>query len=275
MLLAQSSYDLKLNSGNIERKDGTLGMRGYHIEEMTHEEVKAILNKDTIVVLPIGGGCEAHGCHLPLGTDMYMSQYLADRVTEECEVITLPLLAYANYPFLANKNGSVHVEARTFIDVIKDICISFCRHGVRKFVVIDRSGSSMHPLYTVATEMNNEWNAKVAISLGGLGNRARKQVLEQKRGSHACEFETSCMLHICPGLVHMEKAVEEYSLDLPGTFVEGVEAHYVTRHMVTKSGVDGNPTLATAEKGQILLDDMVNDLVHFIENFRRFEITTY
>lgn len=275
MLRAQSIYKLKICSDCIERKDGVSAMKGHHIEEMTHEEVKALLNKDTIVVLPVGGGCEAHGLHLPLGTDMYMSQYLADRVTEECDVITLPLLAYANYPFLANKNGSVHVETRTFIEVVKDICISFCRHGVRKFGVIDRSGSSMHPLYTVATEMNNEWNAKVAVSLGGLGSRACKQVLEQKKGSHACEFETSCMLYICPGLVHMEKAVEEYSVDLPGTFVEGVEAHYVTRHMVTKSGVDGNPTLATGEKGKILLDDMVSDLVRFIENFRKFEITTY
>ena len=57
--------------------------------------------------------------------------------------------------------------------------------------------------------------------------------------------------------------------------MEGVEAHYVTRHMVTKSGVDGNPTLATEEKGKIILEDMVNDLVRFIENFREFEITTY
>lgn len=251
-------------------------MKGHHIEELTHEQVKALLNEDTVVVLPIGGGSKEHAAHLPMGTDMYLCQYLADRVTERCDVLTLPILCYAHFPAFVDWKGSVNVESRTFIDVVKDICISFARHGVRKFLVIDFSISSRFPLYTVATEMNNEWKAKVAISINsGLGHRARKQVCEQKQGGHACEWETSLMLHVRPDLVEMDKAVEEYNPVLDGTVFDGQTGIYVGHHMVTKSGVNGNPLLATKEKGQILIDDMVEDLVAFIEGFRDFKITTY
>ncbi len=248
-------------------------MKGYHIEELTYEQVKPLLNEETIVVLPIGGGSKEHAAHLPMGTDMYLCQYLADQVTERCEVITLPILCYAHFPAFVEWKGSVNVESRTFIDVVKDICISFARHGVRKFLVIDFSISSKYPLYTVATEMNNEWNAKVAISLGGIGHRASARVLEQSRGGHSCEWETSLMLHVRPDLVEMDKAEEEYNPVLHHTVEEG--GIYVGHHMVTKSGVNGNPLLANEEKGKVILEDMVNDLVTFVEGFRQFKITTY
>ena len=250
-------------------------MKGHHIEELTYEQVKPLLNEETIVVLPIGGGSKEHAAHLPMGTDMYVCQYLADQVTERCNVVTLPILCYAHFPAFVEWKGSVNVESRTFIDVVKDVCISFARHGVRKFLVIDFSVSSKFPLYTVATEMNNEWNAKVAISLGGIGHRARAKLLEQERGGHGCENETSLMLHVRPDLVHMDKAVEDYNPVLPYTVYNGQTGIYVGHHMVSKTGTNGNPTLATREKGELLLEDMVNDLVAFIEGFRAFKITTY
>lgn len=252
-------------------------MKGHLIENMTHEEVKAILNENSIVVIPIGGGCTPHGQHLPLGTDMYISQYLADQVTEKTDVITVPLLSYANYHSFLGMDASVSLNSRTFIDVVKDICSSFCRHGVRKFVVINQSEDAIPPLYTVATEMNNEWTAKVAVSLGGLGNKAIHTVIENPKGNHAGESETSIMLYLCPEMVHMEHAVAEYQPEIEYEFVgKGMMTHYITRrHSATSHGVNGDPTKATPEKGKAILDNMVDDIVYFIDNFRKFEITTY
>lgn len=253
-------------------------MKGHLIENMTHFEVKELLGKDTIVVIPVGGGVTPHGRHLPMGTDMMISQYLADKVTEKTDVITIPILSYSNYHSFLGMDAAVSLEARTFIDVIKDICISFCRHGVRKFVVINEGEDSIPPLYTVATEINNEWNAKVAIALGGLGSKAAHEVLENKGGSHAGERDTSIILHLCPELVHMDKAEAGLRPVIENQFVgpRGFMTHYITRRFRnTPNAVDGDPTKATADKGRAILDCMVDDIVYFIDNFRKFEITTY
>ncbi len=252
-------------------------MKGHLIENMTHEEVKAILNKDSIVIIPIGGGCTPHGQHLPLGTDMYVSQYLADQVTKKTDVITIPILSYANYHSFLGMDAAVSLDSRTFIDVVKDICVSFCRHGVRKFVVINQGEDAIPPLYTVATEMNNEWTAKVAITLDGLGSKDTRKLLDNPKGNHAGEKDTSIMMYLCPDMVQMDKAVVEYQSEIDYEFVgKGFMTHYVTRrYKSTTHGVNGNPTKATAEKGKAILDSMVDDIVFFIDNFRQFEITTY
>ena len=159
---------------------------------------------------------------------------------------------------------------------MREIFISFIRHGVRKFLIVDFGFSTFFPLVTVSTSLNNEFGAKVAITRSaGLGDDVRKSMLKQKRGGHACEHESSHMIYIREDLVHMENAVEEYREQLPGTIKNGVERIYFSNRMETEHGVNGNAKLATKEKGEAILNAMVDDLLVFLEAFQKFEITTY
>ena len=117
---------------------------GYFIKELTYEQVQKILTEDTVVVLPIGGGSKEHGNHLPMGTDYYITEWLAQKVTEKCDVIMLPTLPYAYFPAFINWKGSVSIEYTNFIHYVMDILKSFIRFGVWKFLIID-GGVSTHP----------------------------------------------------------------------------------------------------------------------------------
>ncbi len=69
--------------------------QGVMIAEITNEDCQKVLNEDTIVMLPIGGGSKEHGGHLPMGTDFFVTDWLARAVTERFPVVTLPTLPYA------------------------------------------------------------------------------------------------------------------------------------------------------------------------------------
>ena len=249
-------------------------MKGVYLQDLTYDEAQKYLNEDSIVVLPLGGGSKEHAGHIPLGTDMYIAEWLAAQVTERCEVVCLPTLSYAHYPAFITWKGSISLEAENFIAIVREIFISFIRHGIKKFLIVDFGFSTLFPLVTASTSLNNEFGAKVAITrAGGLGVEARKKVIRQKRGGHACENESSMMYYISGKLCHPEKACEEYREQLPGTVKNGVERIYFSNRMETAHGVNGNACLATAEKGEALLNGMADDIVRFVEAFRKLDIT--
>ena len=77
---------------------------------------------------------------------------------------------------------------------------------------------------------------------------------------HACEFETSLALAIYPELVSKEipHAVEA-PWHLPGLITDMNET--------TGNGYVGDPSLATAEKGEKLIDAAVKGLVSLLKDF--------
>ena len=245
---------------------------GHFISELTYRQCQDLINENTVVVLPIGGGSKEHGDHLPMGTDYLAADYLGREVTKRCDVLTLPTVPYAYFPAFIKWKGSVSVDYNHFTDYVKDILLSFVRFGVRKFLIIDDGVSTHIPLKLLALTMNNEYDVKVAVSdCTGLARETEKAICSQKRGGHGDEGETSAILYLRPELVHMDKTVEEYSAFFPGANVNGVEKIYFPNRMCTPHGINGNSTLATAEKGKAILDAQVSDLVAFLEEFIKWE----
>lgn len=241
---------------------------GYFIKELTYEQVQKILTEDTIVVLPIGGGSKEHGNHLPMGTDYYITDWLAQKVTEKCDVITLPTLPYAYFPAFINWKGSVSIEHTNFIHYVMDILKSFMRFGVWKFLIIDGGVSTHPPLCMMSRDMNNQFGVKVAVTnIIQLGKEVSDVICEQKCGGHGDEEETSMMLAIQEELVHMDKTTEEYRIDFPGCVINGRNVIDMPDQMRTPCGTHGNSKLATKEKGEQILKAMVQEICVFVENF--------
>lgn len=244
-------------------------MAGIKLWEKTWDEAESLLNKDAIVVLPVGGGSKEHGRHLPLGTDMMVVDELATRILEQTDIILLPTLNYAYYPAFINWPGSVSVDSENFRKFVGDIVESIARFGVRKFIILDGGISTHYPLTILAYDLFNKLGIKVAVTdIAGLGKEAGEQVCEQEKGGHADESETSCLLIIRPDLVKMDRAVKEYGSAVSGAFSsEGVRKVTLKTGMNTENGAHGDPTLATQEKGAIILQAMTDDLLAFIAGF--------
>lgn len=246
---------------------------GHLISELTYEQCQDLINEDTVVMLPIGGGSKEHGGQLPMGTDYIVCDWMAKEVTKRADVLTLPTMPFAYFPAFIKWKGSVSVDYQNFINYTKDVLMSFVRYGVRKFLILDFGVSTHIPLKLLALTMNNEYNVKVAVSdCTGCGSEVEKEVCSQPSGGHGDEAETSMVLHIRPDLVHMDRAAEEYSPSFPKTRGAGFEKIYFPNRMVTPHGTNGNSTLADPVKGEKILNAEVDDIVAFLEEFKAWDI---
>ncbi len=244
--------------------------KGVMIAEITNEDCRKLLCEDTIVMLPVGGGSKEHGGHLPMGTDFFVTDWLARAVTERFPVVTLPTLPYAYFPAFTDFKGSVSIEAYSFSAFVENILENFIRFGVKKFLILDGGVSTHFPLRIAANNLSCRYGVKVGVSnCLGLGKEAEDELCEQPKGGHGDEAETSTMLFIREDLVRMEEATEEYVERMPGCAKNGVTRVALFGKMDTPRGTNGNSRLATKEKGERMMQAKIDDLVNFLENFQK------
>lgn len=244
-------------------------MKGLRIAELTYLDVPNALVSHPVVVLPIGGGSKEHGPHLPLGTDYWLAEGLAERVVRDAPVLLLPTLAYAYYPAFVDWPGSISIRSRLFMDVVADIVRSMHRHGARRFLLLDTGVSTHPPLRTLSSELHEELGVLVGVTdITKLGTEVTDELEEQPSGGHADEMETSYMLVLKPELVRMDVAPREWRTVIDGAVgSNGAVKVHVGGKMRTANGINGDATLATRAKGQAALDAMAADIVRFLHAF--------
>jgi len=245
-------------------------MRGVYLEQLTWAEAEPVLRGDPLVVIPVGAATKEHGPHLPLGTDRLMADYLARRLCERAEVIVLPTLTYGYFPHFSPFPGSTHLEADTFGRTATEIVLSMHRHGPRRFFFLNTGVSTYPVLEIVARDLDRIHRLLVGVSnIGQLGGHRASGLLEQTRGSHADESETSMMMIIAPEVVRRDRLVAEMP-ERPvsrGVFVPPTY-HREPGPGHSTTGVYGDATLASEGKGKVIVEAIVEDLVAAAERLR-------
>lgn len=227
------------------------------LSEIPWTEAEPLLTKDRLVVLPLGAGAKEHGPHLLLSNDQILAEYFADRVVAVRPVVLLPTLTYGFYPAFVEYPGSVSLSFETQRDLVAEICRSIARHGPRRFYVLNTGISTLRPLAATAELLAREGILLRFTDVEKAGRAAREAVRREKHGTHADEIETSMVLYMRPAAVRMDKAVADGASRSPGplTRERGREGVY------SPSGVFGDATLATREKGEKVTEAMLADIL--------------
>jgi len=210
-------------------------MKGAWLEDLTWPEVKARFDADAVVVVPIGASAKAHGPHLPLKTDALTARALAQGLIERLPVIAAPVLGFGFYPAFTGFAGSQHLSADTFKAVVRELIRTLRTQDVSRIALINTGVSTETPLDEVAKEVD------VLVLHMRLLGQAAEALIEHKEGGHADERETSVMLALDPRSVRMDKLV------LDGPFEQ--------------TGATGDPSRATAFKGERLMAARLDDIV--------------
>jgi len=247
-----------------------MGLRGVYLEDLTWAEAEPILGSDPLVVIPIGAAAKEHGPHLPLGTDHIMADYLARKLAERVNAVIMPTVTYGYYPHFSAFPGSTHLEANTFGAMMKEIILSMHRHGPRRFFVLNTGVSTFPVLEIVARDLDRIHRLLIGVTrIGELGEQRVSGLLRQPKGSHADEYETSLLLAIAPTVVRREKVSAEIPdrPDSRGVFVPAAY-HRESGPGHSDTGVYGDATLGTTEKGVTIAAALVDDLVAAAERLR-------
>lgn len=249
-------------------------------ENLTRDEIAALDKEKSIVLLPTSA-TEQHGAHLPVGTDAIILSSLVDKMVKECEfdagnLIFAPQLNVGKSNEHMGFAGTITFGTQTYYSLLHDIAAAISASGFKKLVLFNSHGGNTDMLNMISRDLRIDLGLDVFVfdwwftpfwneGLEGLQQSGKYGVF------HACELETSLMLAARPETVHMELAVDEEPADcFKGekyvTVFGPVNAGWKTKD-VTKSGVIGAPTYATAEKGHKLFDyacrkllDIVNEI---------------
>ena len=241
--------------------------RAVLLENLTWDEAERVLTPDAVIVIPLGAESKEHGRHLQLNNDFLMAEYFKHRILAAAPkgVIVAPTINYSFYPAFLEYPGSTSLSMDTARAMITEIVRSLARYGPRRFYFLNTGISTLKPLAQAATEL-----AKDGILLRYTDLTKEDPVekkLRQSAGTHADEIETSMMLYIAPDSVQMKKAARDLNLNQPG----GLTRDPKGKGTYSPTGAWGDPTLATREKGQAVVESLLTSILKEIGDLSRAE----
>ncbi|MDH3227943.1 MAG: creatininase family protein [Thermoleophilia bacterium] len=240
--------------------------RGVELANLSWQEAESALTPDAVVVIALGAAAKEHGPHLRLDNDYHMAEYLKRRVIESSDVVVAPTITYHFYPAFLEYPGSTHLRFETARDLVVDIVTSLAAYGPRRFYLLNTGVSTARPLAAAAEILAERGIVLRYTDILAVAGDAEASVREQEAGTHADEIETSMMLYIEPDRVDMRKARKEIGARQGRgglTRVRGGPGIY------SASGIWGDATLATVEKGRVVVEATVAGILRDIEALRR------
>lgn len=237
---------------------------GVFLGDLSWPEAADALSR-RIVVLPFAAGAKEHGPHLPLGTDRLVMDHLLAAVVQQRDVVVAPPILHGWFPAFREYPGTEVLDPGVFQSYVKSVAESLVRHGATRLVILNLGigRATGLPLSIVARDLNADLKVHVLVISWDDLDDGETALLEQTRGGHADEGETSIVLHLRPDLVHMDRAVTDYR-GPPRDVIGYLPGHF---DRATESGVYGDPTLASEQKGEALIGNMTANLLAALDRF--------
>ncbi|WP_198807640.1 creatininase family protein [Leptolyngbya sp. BL0902] len=249
---------------------------------LTWTEIEAMPHRDQVVVVQPMGAVEQHGPHLPLVVDSAIATTVLGQALDHLDpaipVYSLPPLYYGKSNEHWHFPGTITLSAETLLRVITEVAESLYRSGFRKLVLLNAHGGQPQVLEIAARDLHLAHPDLMVFPLfvWAVPNAAAELLTPQELdlGIHAGDAETSLMLSMLPNQVRMDRARAEFPQDLPTeswlTMEGALPFAWVTQDL-SQSGVLGDPTVATVEKGDQLLASLVQGWVKVLGDIHRFQ----
>jgi len=249
------------------------------LEDLSWPEVRKLKPGKKVVLFPLGS-FEQHGPHLPLTTDTDIVTAVARRLEQKrpAEILCLPTLWPGHSTHHLFFPGTLSVRQMPYIQLVIELCHSIVKFGGKRVFLLNGHGGNDVPLRAALRELKSDFPKVqfVFASYWSLAAESIARVRESAPGGlgHACEMETSIMLHLHPARVKLRLARRDGPKHTDpyrkSDMQYGRPVYFVNEfHEVTKTGTIGHPELATAEKGKRFLDGIVKDVTAFADDFAK------
>jgi creatinine amidohydrolase len=240
--------------------------KGILLEDLTWYEAEKVLTPQTVVVIPLGAASKEHGPHLLLKNDLILAEYFKNRVLQASNVVIAPTINYHFYPSFVEYPGSTSLKLGTARDLVIDICQGLSKFGPTKFYILNTGVSTVRALQPAADSLKKMGITMHFTDLIKSMEPVESKIRKQEGGTHADEIETSMILYMKPEAVDMKKAVKDYR---PSTGRGLTRDPNNKNSTYSASGVWGDATLATYDKGKIVVEALVEVILSDIENLRK------
>lgn len=257
----------------------------YLYEHLTWEEVNDAVRAGRCALIP-AATIEDHGPHLPVDTDIVIVSAMCERAAQLApdEIVLLPCVRIGYSPHHVDFPGTLTIRWTTFVEYVLDITRSLAHHGFRKMLIINGHGSN-RPLLEMAARLTVVERPDVHCAFTSWWDLSDVQaafnvVRASEVTSHACEAETSVYLAVDETRVKMDRAARDMTYQMsphlwgdllgrrPGPAYKNPVKMNEYWSMDTTDGVKGDPTAATREKGELILEAGAREIVEIVRELR-------
>jgi creatinine amidohydrolase len=223
-------------------------------------DVKRAAEAGAFALVPVGS-TEAHGPHLPIGTDVLIAEAVAVAVANRLkehgkEAIIFPACAYSLTEFAKPWAGTVSVGADAARAYLVEVLASLARTPFRRVGVINHHLEPAHfRVVRDAAKLARERVPGSDVRVPDHRHPPFSDLLGEeftRGGSHAGWYETSLVMAAAPHLVrhHVRERLAPIPVDLPALIKAG------KKDFVECGGPDaylGDPASASVQDGVRLL----------------------
>jgi creatinine amidohydrolase len=246
-------------------------------------DIQAMPDKENVVIIQPVGAIEQHGPHLPLIVDAAIGVGVLGKALEKLDAdipaYALPTLYYGKSNEHLHFPGTITLSTETLMATIMEVGESIYRAGFRKLVLMNSHGGQPQVMQMAARDLHVKYDDFLVFPLFTWRvPHITKELITPKEGQlgmHAGDAETSIMLAILPEQVKMEKALAEYPPEQSEGSLLSLEGKlpvaWVTRD-ISKSGVIGDATTATKEKGDRILESVSNGWLQVIQDIYKYRL---
>ena len=240
-------------------------------DELTSGEIEA-LDPAIPVILPVAA-TEQHGPHLPLATDRMIGWHFAQSLHQKIpdKVLILPSVAVGCSSHHMDFAGTLSVSHATFGAYVEEILEAVVEHNFQNLIILNSHGGNQGIGQVILEQLGPDVPTLIFITWWKLALEGLSKITETPMGGvgHAGEFETSLMLHIAPHLVKEDK-IEKGQNQSTFSWAEadmlrgGKASLYRSMYEMTPNGVFGDPTAASAKKGEQISNLVVQSLKYLV-----------
>jgi creatinine amidohydrolase len=232
---------------------------------------------ERIVVVNVGH-TEQHGLHLPLSTDTIIVQAIADGLEAAApdRLVCLPAWPYGVSTHTRQFPGTLNLGGRVFEDFFLAIVARLVQLKAEMVFFSNAHGGNHSFLVNIVKHAGEQWpRAFVGTEFLHTTGPALDTHRSTPRGGmgHGCELETSYLLHLRPDLVHMDRARPETDfITTPNYTMDWIEGGRLIANPPwtddTLTGIYGDPTPATPDKGALWLQAAIAEKLELLEELR-------
>ena len=246
---------------------------GVELGDLSWPEASRRLPQTPIVIVPFGAGAKEHGPHLPMNADRVVLRYLLDRAIESRRVVVAPPVLHGWLPAFRDFPGTEIADSSVFTKYMQEVSLSLIRSGAQRLIFLNTGidKASGLPISIAAREIRVRTGVPtLVVSWGDLETPETDALQEQREGGHSDEIETSINLFLQPDKVDMSLAIEDYGERTDkdyGGYQPGVFSRDPADPNFSTTGIYGDATLATAEKGEKALGIMTREWLRILDGF--------
>ena len=237
-------------------------MKMIYLNQARFKEVQK--NVDTVII-PIGT-IEAHGQHLPLGTDVLIPEGLVEKIEEKIgdKILIAPSVNYGHVWTLGAYPGSVDIPTKVLIRYIEEIGKSLIDDGFKNIFLLNGHGGNI-PAVTTVGEILADYGGQAVVFNWWID--FNDEILKVCEGQgHAGEDESSAVLAV---------AEEHCDMDLAEVNNDRLIARIYRQDIGKvsyKHALSGDATKASREKGEEILERVSKRMVEIIERIWKDDI---